>query len=731
MRRLLAGLSLALALVAADAPTGHAAGGQAKLDGMLRWTLQSGWPPSSQQAKAAPDGLALPVLVRFAAPPSDAQMASLEREGALAWRRCNGRVLGATTVFLARTSAAALPRLVARPEVVRIELDWSPVRLPPLEVTVPLSRIDVLWEELDDAGLPLTGAGVTIGDIDSGVDVSHPALFRRDGDPLAWFDDDGGGYSGNGGEWVDLDDDATRDAEETLRHVEAYTGSDFPSGNPAGLTPGLDWLYADSDGNGQRDAAPAGGWGESSPSLGEPVLVAEMPAEGTGLDPGQPLYRLGQSKVRALRGYDGTVYRRGVDLLAAPRDPLFHGTPVCGILAGGEPGFTRLAGVAPGAELVIGTIEYETEPRFWVTLPELAAWAVAEGADVILVEDGEWVWEFMDGSAAGEILLTELARDQGIVVVAAAGNLAGNGQHDRRHAPPGGSAAFDLRLPPSDFRVSTLWLNLNWRGASDGVSWRLDCSAGSFTGAADDGPQVLPFPGGEIDVVVDTSTAGTHMLAFRASSASGLEPGGWLFSLDNATGVGFTVDAFKWDDLSGWNGFSQFAGYTDVGTVTWPATARGVIVVGAYSGRPGTTWPEGELNSFSGRGPALDGRRLVDLTAPGSTTFSAADSGWTVSLGSWYRFGGTSAALPHVAGVAALLRQAAPEAHPYLIERALQEGARPDGFTGEVPNADWGYGKLDAAAALDRLREIRHEAVVLVDPALRSDASGRVGPPAP
>jgi len=31
----------------------------------------------------------------------------------------------------------------------------------------------------------------------------------------------------------------------------------------------------------------------------------------------------------------------------------------------------------------------------------------------------------------------------------------------------------------------------------------------------------------------------------------------------------------------------------------------------------------------------------------------------------------------------------------------IQETARSDGFTGGVPNADWGYGKVDAKAALD------------------------------
>jgi MYXO-CTERM domain-containing protein len=60
-------------------------------------------------------------------------------------------------------------------------------------------------------------------------------------------------------------------------------------------------------------------------------------------------------------------------------------------------------------------------------------------------------------------------------------------------------------------------------------------------------------------------------------------------------------------------------------------------------------------------------------------------------------FGGTSGASPHVTGVAALLAQAG--LHSDAARDALRTGAWVDGTTGAVPNATYGYGRLNAAGA--------------------------------
>jgi len=60
---------------------------------------------------------------------------------------------------------------------------------------------------------------------------------------------------------------------------------------------------------------------------------------------------------------------------------------------------------------------------------------------------------------------------------------------------------------------------------------------------------------------------------------------------------------------------------------------------------------------------------------------------------------GTSAAAAHVVGAVALLLQQTPHMRPSAVRLALIQNARHDSFTGSVPNVTWGYGKLHLAAS--------------------------------
>jgi subtilisin family serine protease len=114
-------------------------------------------------------------------------------------------------------------------------------------------------------------------------------------------------------------------------------------------------------------------------------------------------------------------------------------------------------------------------------------------------------------------------------------------------------------------------------------------------------------------------------------------------------------------------------------SITDPAAAPGAVAVGAIC------WQSAGLEFYSSQGPTVDGRMKPDLVAPDSVSSSTYGQ-FTRCGGSG--FAGTSAAAPHVAGAAALVKQRlpsfkAPQLRAFLIAHAGDLGA---------PGADDAYG---------------------------------------
>ena len=130
------------------------------------------------------------------------------------------------------------------------------------------------------------------------------------------------------------------------------------------------------------------------------------------------------------------------------------------------------------------------------------------------------------------------------------------------------------------------------------------------------------------------------------------------------------------------------------GSLGIPSDARGALSIGAIHR---DQWDLGTVARYSSRGPTADGRIKPDLVAPSGVT--------TASYGvERLLFGGTSAATPHVAGAAALLKSANPSLSRDDLWKALIESTVDVGAPGKDDST--GYGKLVLSVSAPQIADV-------------------------
>ena len=384
-----------------------------------------------------------------------------------------------------------------------------------------------------------------------------------------------------------------------------------------------------------------------------------------------------------------------------------HGTHVASIAAGdGSSSSFGFVGVAPEAWIVavkttfytadiLRGVEYIFDLADSLDLPAVVNLSLGghEGPH--------------DGTSLFEQGLDELVQESGHVIVVSAGNEGDLPIHVSTTLL-GGTSSFEV--VPDDWEVE---LSLWYPGSS-----QFTISVSPPT----DSPIVVPR-GVNSGVVVtadgmvriDNASSGAnpnngdHEVFIRWSSLSGGDS--WRVTVSDAGGGG-RFDAWIT------SGTGTILGGDSARTIDEPGNARGVITVGSFNSK--ASWPSlsgdqnysaeypiGVLSSFSSQGPTRDGRTKPEIGAPGawicaSLSEDALWQGYLVHPDGVHTMElGTSMAAPHVTGAAALLLSLDPTLSSMEVRQILTSTAVQDVFTGTVPNARWGWGKLHVAAAVE------------------------------
>ncbi len=146
-----------------------------------------------------------------------------------------------------------------------------------------------------------------------------------------------------------------------------------------------------------------------------------------------------------------------------------------------------------------------------------------------------------------------------------------------------------------------------------------------------------------------------------------------------------------------------FAAGNDNGKVSFPGKLDSVITVAAcneYGERKSKTSKDGEYWWGSNYGPQ------VDVAAPGVHIFTTDIMNKAGYSSDNYEdgFNGTSAATPHVAGVAALVLSVAPELKAIEVEEIIKNSA--DDITPKGVDNYTGHGRINAFKAVSKAFEI-------------------------
>ena len=373
----------------------------------------------------------------------------------------------------------------------------------------------------------------------------------------------------------------------------------------------------------------------------------------------------------------------------APESSKLHGTAVT------EAAFD----IAPEAEYYIANTSSLGD------LADTVDWMVADGVDVINMSVGFLFHGPGDGTTPfsnSPLRTVDAAVEGGAIWVNAAGNSAwanwfgpftdsnANGVHEFSATGDECNGVFIELAPFEGFTAQIRWED-SWIGASSDLDLYLVSLSGS----------TFRLPEDAVATSETVQSGGANDIPFeRIRIEYGEIPDGvYCLAVNRHAGV-----APNWVQILVWGAASRLQHHTPAHSISNPAESAnaGLLAVGATGRNAGSDdnsfdnlFDTTIIELFSSQGPTLDDRIKPDIVG--------ADAGQSVTYRSERNpngyFFGTSQASPHVAGLAALVKQRFPEKSPQEVAQYLKDHAEERGAAGADNIWGQGFAKLLASDA--------------------------------
>lgn len=450
----------------------------------------------------------------------------------------------------------------------------------------------------------------------------------------------------------------------------------------------------------------------------------------------------------AAYGYGAAWDSTSIEAGQSTHAPLAHGSHVAGTAGGNGRAANKYIGMAPESELAWVAVR---DAQFMSSFVDAVHFLFDKADELQLPcsinsSVGTYVGSHDGLDLYAQAIDFMLEQKNGRVLTQAAGNARGEQFHLRLNpqlqtqssafVPDNNICRFTAYADSADweqlrFRFQLLDSNnLQFIGGSPYYRYPQDFTLGS----AIDSLQSQLFTDGNGNVYellcYTAAYEGGYEILFELRGAGNGRY--WLLELD---GPG-TIDIWSHPTLTGTAGIvpqlplPNYVQPDDEQSIvsSWTCSDK-VITVASYQNRDSivnysgntlfvgnTSYPMQDISHFSSKGPTRDGRLKPDIAAPGGRVLSAApvsllqnyrNSGYIhLDEDGWHILNqGTSMSAPMVAGAVALYLQCQPGAGYQSIKEDLEEAARLDAFVaqyGSLPNADWGHGKLDVFAFLQK-----------------------------